>query len=148
MKKAAVETSVGIFVLIGLICIAYLTIKLGKMELLGDNYYFISAEFGSVSGLKEGASVDLSGVQIGQVTRIELDKETFVAVVEMKINAKVPVDEEAIASVKTSGLIGDKYIRIEPGGGEKQLKDGDMLFETESAIDMEEMMSKYAFGGV
>ena len=148
MKKAAVETSVGIFVLIGLICIAYLTIKLGKMELMGNNYYSITAEFGSVSGLKEGASVDMSGVQIGQVTAIELDMENFVAVVEMKINAKVPVDEEAIASVKTSGLIGDKYIRIEPGGGEVLLKDGDVVFETESAIDMEDMMSKYAFGGV
>lgn len=146
VKKRSVETSVGVFVLIGLICVGYLTVKLGKMEWIGDNYYHVEAVFGSISGLKEGGMVEMAGVQIGQVERIRLDKDRFVALVQMRIQNDVPLSEDVIASVKTSGLIGDKYIRIQPGASETLLKDGERILETESAVDMEELIGKYVFG--
>ncbi len=148
MKTRTVETSVGLFVLLGLICVGYLTIKLGKMEVFGGDYYYVSARFGSVSGLKRGAPVDIAGVQVGTVDRIELDPETMAAVVRMKIRRDVALKEDSMASIKTIGLIGDKYVKIEPGGSEVLLKDGDMITETESAVDIESVIGKYAFGDV
>lgn len=148
MKKSSVELMVGVFVLIGLICVAYLTIKLGKMEWLGDNHYLLSANFDSVSGLRTGAGIELAGVQIGQVSRISLDQETMQAVVELKIEKGIELSDDIIASVKTAGLIGDKYINIIPGGSEEMLKSGDVVIDTESALDIEELISKYVFGSI
>ena len=146
MKKTSVETAVGIFVLIGLISVAYLTIKLGKMEWFGDDYYTLDARFNSVSGLKAGAVVDMAGVEIGQVADIQLDNQRQVAIVNLKIKKGVILTDDVIASVKTSGLIGDKYIRLTPGGSDRILNTGDMIIETESALDIEELVSKYVFG--
>jgi phospholipid/cholesterol/gamma-HCH transport system substrate-binding protein len=146
MKKISVETAVGVFVLIGLLCVAYLTIKLGKMEWFGGDYYTLEARFNSVSGLKAGALVDMAGVEIGKVTDIRLDKERQDAIVSLKIDKGLMLTDDVIASVKTSGLIGDKYIRLTPGGSDRILKSGDMIIETESALDIEELVSKYVFG--
>ena len=146
MKKTSVETAVGVFVLIGLISVAYLTIKLGKMEWFGDDYYTLDAQFDSVSGLKTGAQVDMAGVEIGQVADIRLDNERQVAVVSLKIKKEVMLTDDVIASVKTSGLIGDKFIKLTPGGSDRLLKSGDLIIETESALDIEELVSKYVFG--
>ncbi|GBC62584.1 outer membrane lipid asymmetry maintenance prote in MlaD [Desulfonema ishimotonii] len=148
MNKASVEISVGIFIFIGLVCVSYLTIRLGKMEWIGDNYYVISARFQSVSGLKTGAEVVMSGVEIGRVDALRLDPERLDAIVDMKIQKGLELTDDVIASVKTAGLIGDKYIRLSPGGSDIVLRAGDMITETESAIDLEEMISKYVFGGV
>ncbi len=148
MKKGSVETAVGIFVIIGIVCVGYLTIKLGKMELLGENHYPVRARFQSVSGLKPGAAVEMAGVQIGQVDAISLDHERLVAEVKMKIRNEITLTDDVIASVKTSGLIGDKYIKMSPGGSDVVLEAGDMIIETESAVDLEELISKYVFGGV
>jgi len=148
MKTRTVETSVGIFVLIGLVCVAYLTIKLGKMEWLGENHYHVTARFSTVAGLKKGAIVDLAGVQIGQVEAIGLDPKENVAVVRMRVQSGIPLAEDAMASVRTSGLIGDKYVKIEPGGSDVLLKDGGEIVHTESAVDLESVISKYAFGDV
>lgn len=148
MKRTTIEIWVGIFVLIGLICVGYLTIKLGKMELIGGNHYTVSARFLSVSGLKTGAEVVLAGVQVGSVDRITLDQERMMALVDLKIKNGIELTEDVIASVKTAGLIGDKYIRLSPGGAEEVLKPGDLITETESAIDLEDMIGKYVFGDV
>ena len=148
MKKSSIETAVGIFVLIGIACVGYLTIKLGKMEWIGDNYYPVYARFQSISGLKAGTQVEMAGVEIGKVGSITLDQERQVAVVKLKIKKGVILTDDVIASIKTSGLIGDKYINIYPGGSDEILKPGDLITETESAIDMEELISKYIFGGV
>ncbi len=147
MKKTSIETSVGVFVLLGLICVGYLTIKLGKMELVGDNNYPIYAKFQSVSGLKKGSHVEMAGVRIGTIDSITLDKENK-AVVKMKIEKGLSLTDDAIASVKTAGIIGDKYIKISPGGSDTLLKPGETITETESALDIEELVSKYVFGGV
>ena len=148
MKKASLELGVGIFVLIGLLCVGYLTIRLGKMELLGDEHYFLNARFYSVAGLKAGAQVVIAGVPVGQVESISLDPKDQVAIVRMKIKKGVVLTDDVIASVKTSGLIGDKYITLTPGGSDQILKEGDMITETESALDIEQIVSKYAFGDI
>ena len=147
MKRTSVELVVGIFVLVSIGCIGYLTIKLGKMEWLGTDYYQVNALFQNVSGLKPGAQVEIAGVQIGQVDAITLDKERQVALVNLKIQKEIELTDDVIASVKTSGLIGDKYIKLSPGGSDVLLKAGDRIIETESAVDIEDLISKYVFGG-
>jgi len=148
MKSSTVEISVGIFVLIGILCVGYLTIRLGKMEWIGDNHYSVYARFQSVSGLKAGADVEMAGVQIGQIDDISLDQERKVATVKLKIKKGIVLTDDVIASVKTAGLIGDKYITIMPGGSDKILKPGDLIIDTQSAVDLEELISKYVFGGI
>jgi phospholipid/cholesterol/gamma-HCH transport system substrate-binding protein len=148
MKRASVEIVVGLFVLVGIISVGYLTIRLGKMEITGKNTYTLYGQFESVSGLTRGASVEIAGVQVGQVTNIHLDQILQVAVVTMKIDKEVELTDDVIASLKTAGLIGDKFIKLSPGGSDLVLKDGDMITETESGVDLEEILSKYVFGGV
>jgi len=148
MKRASIEAAVGLFVFIGILCVGYLTIKLGKMEILGKNYYSIQAQFESVAGLKVGASVEMAGVPIGKVETIDLDIDRLVALVRMKVQGDVTITDDTIASVKTAGLIGDKYIKLSPGGSDFVLKEGDTIIETESALDLEELISKYVFGGL
>jgi len=148
MKRAAIEIWVGIFVVIGMVCIGYLSIRLGEMDWFGDVHYPLYARFQSVSGLKPGTYVEMAGVQVGQVDAIDLDPKNQIAVVRLKIKKNIELTDDVIASVKTSGLIGDKYIKLSPGGSEVVLKPGDTITETESAIDLEELISKYVFGKV
>jgi len=148
MKKASIETAVGLFVLIGILCVGYLTVKLGKMEILGKDYFCVDSQFDSVSGLKVGANVELAGVPIGKVEAIALDSKRQVARVRLKIQQSVALTDDTIASVKTAGMIGDKYIKLSPGGSDLILKSGDTIIETESALDLEELISKYVFGGL
>jgi phospholipid/cholesterol/gamma-HCH transport system substrate-binding protein len=148
MKKYSLETIVGIFVFIGLLCVGYLTIKLGKMELIGGDNYILSARFNSVSGLKTDSSVEMAGVEIGRVSKIGLDSEKQMALVTLKIHKGVQITDDAIASIKTSGMIGDKFVKITPGGSDIMLQPGETITETESAIDLEELISEYVFGSV
>ena len=148
MKKGSVELGVGIFVIIGLTCVGYLTIQLGQMKLLGDDHYFLNARFLSVTGLKAGAQVEIAGVEVGQVDSISLDPKDNVAMVRLKIKKSIALSDDVIASVKTAGLIGDKYIKLSPGGSDDILEPEDTIIETESALDIEELISKYAFGDV
>ncbi|WP_054032288.1 outer membrane lipid asymmetry maintenance protein MlaD [Desulfatitalea tepidiphila] len=148
MKKGSVEMAVGIFVLIGMLCAAYLAIKLGRMEWFGEETYQVQAYFNSVSGLKKGAVVEMAGVEVGQVHGIMLDAEHQMAVVTLDIRNGVQLSTDVIASVKTSGLIGDKYIRLSSGGATDVLKAGDTIMDTESALDIEELIGQYVFGKV
>lgn len=145
MKRSFdVEFIVGLFVLIGIICLGYLTIKLGKMEILGGDGYEINAVFTNVGGLTTGADVVIAGVKVGKVVRISL--ADYNAKVTMKISNNVKIQEDSIASIKTKGLIGEKYIEINPGGSEIVLKANDTLRDTQPAVDIEELISKYVFG--
>ena len=148
MSKSTLELWVGVFVLIGIVCIGYLTVKLGKMEMLGENYYTLNARFDSVAGLRVGSEVVIAGVEVGQVKTIYLDPETQAAMVQLKILKEIRLSDDVIAAVKTSGLIGDKYIGLSPGGSDDILEPGATILETESAVDLEELISKYVFGGV
>lgn len=149
MEKARLETIVGIFVLVGILCLGYLSIKLGKMELIGGDYYEVSANFDSISGLRTGASVEIAGVEVGRVERIELDeKEGYTAKVTFRIDSGVELQDDVIASVRTRGIIGDKYILLKPGGSDRLLKNGGRIRDVESAIDFESLISKFIHGKV
>ena len=149
MERAKLELAVGIFMLVGILCLGYLSVKLGKMELLGGNYYRVTAGFDSVSGLKKGARVEVAGVEVGAVDGILLSKSSGDrAEVTMKIRDCVKLPDDVIASVRTSGIIGDKFIKLKPGGSDITLKDGGKIRETESAIDIEELVSKFIHGKV
>lgn len=148
MKRSAMEIWVGVFVVIGIVCIGYLSIRLGEMEVFGDKYYQLRAKFQSVSGLKPGTHIEMAGVQIGRVGDVSLDVDKQIAVVTLKIRKDIKLTDDVIASVKTAGLIGDKYIKLSPGGSDIALENGGAITETESAIDIEELISKYVFGKV
>jgi phospholipid/cholesterol/gamma-HCH transport system substrate-binding protein len=147
MKKLDLELAVGFFLMVGIICLGYLSVKLGKLEVIGGDYYTVYADFAKAGGIKPGSSVEVAGVEVGKVKSIRLDKD-YQALVGLQINSKVKIQEDAIASVKTKGLIGEKYVEITPGGSDKMIGDGGKIRETESAIDIEELISKYAFGKV
>ncbi|TAN39368.1 MAG: outer membrane lipid asymmetry maintenance protein MlaD [Nitrospirae bacterium] len=148
MKKYSLETGVGIFMVIGLLCVGYMTVKLGKVSLFGDDHYSLYARFGSVSGLRVGNPVEIGGIEVGRVEQLTIDQEKQAALVQLKIRKDVRVYDDAIASIKTAGLIGDKYIKIEPGGAGEILKPGGSITETASPVDVEDMISKYVFGDV
>ncbi len=148
MKQSSVELGVGIFVLLGVLCIGYLTLRLGEVQVLGDKNYILNARFKAVTGLRAGAQVEIAGVQVGQVDAITLEPKDLVAMVRLKIREGVLLQDDSIASVKTAGLLGDKFIQISPGGSDTLLKPGDLIVETESALDIESLISKYAFGKV
>ena len=148
MKKYTHETIAGIFVLIGLIGVAYMTAKLGNVTRFGDGSYTLYARFTTVSGLRAGNPVEMLGLEIGQVSGFDMDQENLQAVAQLKIKKGIRIYDDAIASIKTAGLIGDKYIQIDPGGGGDLLESGGMITETESPVDIGDLISKYAFGDV
>lgn len=144
------ETAVGIFVLLGLICVAYMTIKLGRMEFFSDQGFELSARFDSASGLRVGADVELAGVPVGRVVGISLDPDPLrtQAVVRLRLDTNLYLSDDSMASIKTSGLIGDKYVSLSRGGSETILAPGGVITETESSVDLGSLLGKYAFGGV
>ena len=148
MKKYSKETVVGIFVVIGLVCIGYMTVKLGNVGFFGDNTYSLFAKFNTVTGLREGNPVIMLGLDIGKVEKFTMDQENQQVMVQFKINKGIEVYDDAIASIKTEGLIGDKYVAIDPGGGGDLLADGDSITDTNSPTDIMDLVSKYAFGDV
>ena len=146
MKKYSLETIVGIFIVIGLLCVGYMTIKFGKIRMFGGDYYILYARFSSVSGLRVDSPVEIEGIEVGRVEQLIIDQDQQMAVLKLRIQKDIRVYEDAIASIKTSGLIGDKLIKIDPGGGGDILKPGGTITETNSPIDIEDLISKYAFG--
>ena len=148
MKKYAMETIVGIFVALGIATIGYMTVKLGHVSLFGDETYPLYAKFTSVSGLRAGNPVNMLGIEIGKVEALRMDQENQQAVVEMKIQKGMKVYDDAIASIKTEGLIGDRYVSIDPGGGGSVLEPGGTITQTQPAVDIADLVGKYAFGDV
>jgi len=146
MKKIDLELAVGLFIIAGILCLVYLSVKLGKMEIMGERGYDIYGVFSNIGGLKVGSSVEIAGVDVGRVKNIVLDD--FQARVVLNFPKDLPIQEDAIASIKTRGLIGEKYIEITPGGSEKVIKPGGRIRETQPAIDMEELISKFVFGKI
>jgi phospholipid/cholesterol/gamma-HCH transport system substrate-binding protein len=146
MKRFNLEMSVGVFMAIGMLAIAYLTLNLGGLEILGGNYYKVHAQFSSVSGLKSGARVEIAGVQVGKVAQIVLVDDQ--ADVELSLKPEIKIGSDVFASIKTQGIIGDKFVQLTPGAEEDFLKDGDEITETEAAVDLESLISKYVFGKI
>ncbi len=146
MRRSALELGVGVFVIIGILALGYLSIKLGRVELLGGRGYLVVADFPSVGGLKPGATVEIAGVEVGRIEAITL--ADYQARVTMRIQPGVKLQEDSIASIKTKGLIGEKYVRINPGGSERLIPPNGRIREVEPPVDLEELLAKYIFGKV
>jgi len=147
MHDTKLELIVGVFVLIGITALTYLAVKLGKLEVIGGgNQIELQAEFDSVAGLKAGATVEIAGVQVGQVKRIGLKDDRALVVLSLRPGAKIYGD--AIASIRTRGLIGDKYVSISPGGSQKELLPGSKIRDTESGVDLESLIGEFIHGNV
>ena len=146
MRRTTLDVAVGVFLLLGILALGWLSIRLGRVELFSAGGYTVIADFPSVGGLKPGSSVEIAGVEVGRVDRISL--ADYQARVTMSIKPGVQLQEDAIASIKTRGLIGEKYIKINPGGSEKLIPPNGKLTEVEPPVDIEELISKYVFGKV
>jgi phospholipid/cholesterol/gamma-HCH transport system substrate-binding protein len=145
-QQTNLELAVGVFVLVGLVCLGYLSIKLGKLEVIGGGTYDVEAEFDTVSGLRPGAAIEIAGVEVGRVKAIRLKQDRAVAT--FAIQEGITLYEDTIASVKTRGIIGEKFISLSPGGGGAVLKPGGIIRDTESGLDLEELVSQYVHGKV
>jgi phospholipid/cholesterol/gamma-HCH transport system substrate-binding protein len=146
MDRSRVNIAVGIFVILGIVALAYLSIQLGQISFLGGRGYAVTVDFPSVGGLKAGSAVEIAGVEIGRVESIGL--ADYQARVTLRVHSGVKLQEDVIASIKTKGLIGEKYIRISPGGSDKIIPPNGRIREVEAPVDFEELLSKYIFGKV
>lgn len=146
-NRTKVEIIVGTFLLSGIIAVAWLAVRLGDVSLAEDTRYRITAGFTSASGLRPGTWVEAAGVRVGMVDSIEFDAEKYEARVTLAIDRGVPISKDAVASIRTAGIIGDKFVKITPGGDDRLLEDGMELRETEASINLEELISKYVFEG-
>ncbi len=145
MNRLNIEFAVGFFMILGLAAFFFLAIKMGDINLFGDDRYQVMARFTSTSGLKEGAYVEIAGVRVGRVKSIEFDEESYESIVKLAIPKDVQLQEDTIASVRTAGIIGDKFIKLTPGGLEDFIVAEGEIIETESTLDIEELISKYIF---
>jgi phospholipid/cholesterol/gamma-HCH transport system substrate-binding protein len=146
MKKLDLELAVGLFILAGIVCLGYLSVKMAKMEIIGGDRYEVYAIFSDIGGLKKGSSVVIAGVEVGRVESITM--EDYEAKVVLSISTDVKLQEDSIATIKTRGLIGEKYLSLTPGGSEEIIKPGGKIRETLPPVDFEELVSKYVFGKV
>lgn len=144
-SKSKLEISVGIFMILGLIAISFIAIRLGDLGMFSGDQYQVTARFTSASGLRSGAYVEAAGVRVGNIDSIVFDTEQYYAVVTMNIDDGVKIPEDSIASVRTAGIIGDKFIKLTAGGSDIYLEDGMEIYETEPSINLEELISKYIF---
>jgi phospholipid/cholesterol/gamma-HCH transport system substrate-binding protein len=146
MERTKVNVAVGLFLVLGILALGYLSIRLGRVSFLGGTGYLVTADFPSVGGLKAGSGVEIAGVLIGRVETIGL--ADYQARVVLRLNSGVKIQDDSIASIKTKGLIGEKYIRISPGGSDKIIPPNGRIREVEAPVDLEELISKYIFGKV
>jgi len=139
-----IEITVGVFVFLGVMAMAWMAIKLGQVGGLGSSGYHISATFEDAGGLRAGADVMLAGVSIGRVASVQL-KDQDEALLQLEIQQGVKLTTDAIAAVRTKGIIGERYIRISQGADDEIIEDNGEIEETESAINIEDLISKYIF---
>ncbi len=141
-----VEMSVGIFVFLGLLSIGWLALKIGQVGGIGSSGYTLTADFDDAGGVRNGSDIMMAGVIIGRVDKVTLTNSDHATMI-LRIHDNIKIDEGAFASVRTKGIIGDRYIRITQGEEESFLTAGDKIEETESAINIEDLISKYIFSG-
>ncbi len=148
MGNSRVEIMVGLFLVMGFLALGWLALQLGEVPwLTGAKTYVLDAEFGNISGVKAGADVQIAGVTVGKVRDLRLNADNRAVVrLQLENGVKIPVD--SMASVKSQGIIGDKLIQITLGGDEVLYKPGETIVDTESAVDLESLISKFAFGQV
>ncbi len=145
MNKKNIELYVGLFVIAGFISMVYLIVAVGEFHFFPQNQYSVYGYFSSATGLKQGARVEIAGVEIGKVSKITIDRERLVAKLIFSINGDMELSEDSIASIKTSGIIGQKYVDISPGGSDDMLGEGSEIENTESSLDIESLVRKFIF---
>jgi phospholipid/cholesterol/gamma-HCH transport system substrate-binding protein len=146
MKKSNLELLVGLFMIAGVLGLAYLSIGIAKNEFFAAGGYEVRARFSNVSGIRSGSPVMIAGVEIGRIKKVQL--QDYEADVTLEIQPEIKLQEDAMASVKTKGLIGEKYIEITPGAADKLVAQGGLLHNTEPAMDIEGLISKFVHGSL
>jgi phospholipid/cholesterol/gamma-HCH transport system substrate-binding protein len=146
MKQFNLEIAVGLFVILGILALGYLSIKLGRIGFGQSDTYALTAVFPTVAGLQSGAPVEVAGVSVGRVERISL--QDYEAVVTMRLDKDVQLQEDAIASIRTRGLVGEKFIRITPGGSDRLIPPGGRLREVETPLDFEDLIGRFIQGKI
>lgn len=141
-----IEILTGIFVLLCLACVGYLTIQLGQLQVFSSDYNRYQARFSQVGGLVEGSAVRISGVNVGQVKDIRLDRERYAVIVTFAVEKGLKLSDDTMVSINTRGLIGDKYLSVSPGGSGIYLEPGDTIIDTQPPVNIQDLISKYAFG--
>jgi phospholipid/cholesterol/gamma-HCH transport system substrate-binding protein len=147
MKQSNIELSVGAFVLVGIAAVVWFAMQAGAGVAIGGSTYEVTARFANVGGLRPGNQIFIAGVPVGRVEKIDLDSQ-YAAIVHMNLKREVRLSSDTIASIKTSGLIGDKFIALAPGADSRNLASGSMITDTESAVDLESLIRRFAFGNV
>lgn len=145
MSLRKLELSVGAFVLLGLMAVVYLAVQSGAGKFLSAQHYSVTARFTNVGGLKPGSQVLIAGVAIGQVASVALD-EQYGATVEVRLPRRVKLPADTIAAIRTSGLLGAKFVALLPGSDERSIPEGGVIVDTESSVDIETLLSRFAFG--
>lgn len=148
MKQSKLEIFVGLFVLLGIAALVYLTVKLGAGSMVGGDTYMLEARFTNAGGLNSGSSVLLAGVPVGRVEGVRVDDKDYSAMVTLRVQAGLKLPTDTMASIKTTGLIGDKYVALAPGADDTYLSAGSLITMTESSVDLESLIGKMAFGSV
>lgn len=143
-RSYGLEFWVGVFTLVGVLSFAYLAINIGGIEFSGAGYYPINARFSSVAGLKVGAPLEIAGVKVGDVNKITLNGTD--AIVTLRVKDGINIREDDIAQIRTKGIIGDRYMKISPGGSNEMVEPGGTLSDTESAVEFEEIIGKFVHG--
>jgi phospholipid/cholesterol/gamma-HCH transport system substrate-binding protein len=144
VNHSRTEIIVGIFVVAGAICLGYLAIRLGKVELFGATGYVVYADFSSVAGLKVGDPAEIAGVRVGKVESLGLADDR--ARVALRVDSQIKLQDDVIASVRARGLIGDKFVLITPGASDKLISPGGKIRETESPQDITDLIGKFVGG--
>jgi phospholipid/cholesterol/gamma-HCH transport system substrate-binding protein len=139
-RTFTVEFLVGLFALVGLLSFGYLSINIAGLDILESGYYEVGAEFDNISGLEVGASVEIAGVPVGEVTNVAL--RNSLAFVTFKVQEKVKLHDDDIAVIRTKGIIGERYLKILPGASEELIERGGQIADTESVVDFEEIVGK------
>ncbi len=148
MKQTTLELFAGIFVLLGIAAVAYLTIKLGSGSQIGGDTYLVEARFTNAGGLHSGSGVHVAGVSIGRVESVRLDPADYSAIATLRLPSALRLPTDSMAAIKTTGLIGDKYVSLSPGADETFLQAGTRITMTESSVDLESLIGKMAFGSL
>jgi phospholipid/cholesterol/gamma-HCH transport system substrate-binding protein len=143
-QNTKTEIAVGAFVMLGIAALGYLSISIGGLQLVEPDRYVLKARFASVGDLKQGAPIRLAGVKVGHVTDVRL--KNYLAEAELAVTRSLTLPKDTVASIRSEGLLGDTYVSLSPGGSLENLADGALVSRTEPAIDLSDLLARYAFG--
>jgi phospholipid/cholesterol/gamma-HCH transport system substrate-binding protein len=148
MNIRKTEISVGLFVTVGLLALVYLAVVAGGGRLATPHSHLVSARFTNASGLKPGSTVRIAGVSVGEVKTVGLKPDDMSALVTFRVESRLKLGEDTVAAIRSAGLLGDKFINLKPGSSATALKPGAVIVDTESTIDLEDIIARFAFGSV